>query len=168
MTTLSSFDRIYCLKKSLIWLFISEINVEDNLLLSNVVTDESMKETEFKKHLKSSSESHFSSEKEKPKNEENEIELVKKHDQIEKSENLTNNVSIKIDEIRNEVVQFKKKIKVKKKKDKIFDLEKIDYNLQLQKNIILDLTELNPIENVTTILQSSSVLARPFLDPLNI
>ncbi len=131
--------------------------MNDNLLLSNELSDKSKIKVELYKKLKTKFGEQFSNEKEKPKDEESEIELVKKVKNIEiKSENSTNKISLKIAEHPKDLTQLKKKVKVKKKKDKI--LEKVDSN-QLQTKTVANLTQLNLIENITSILQSSTVLS---------
>ncbi len=86
--------------------------------------------------------------------EEKENELSKKLTTYLKSENEASNISLHSNGQPTYLVQFKRKLKVKKKKDKIFGSEKVDFNHQPQ-NIILNLTEIHLIENATTILQSS-------------
>jgi hypothetical protein len=86
--------------------------------------------------------------------EDKENELSKKLVTNLKSENEASNISLNIKRKPTDLVQFKRKLKVKKKKDKIFGSEKVDFSHQPQK-IILNLTESHLTENATIILQSS-------------
>jgi len=83
--------------------------MNDNLLLSNELSDKSKIKVELYKKLKTKFGEQFSNEKEKPKDEESEIELVKKVKNIEiKSENSTNKISLKIAEHPKDLTQLKK------------------------------------------------------------
>ncbi len=131
---------------------IQSLSMEDaNLLLSNEVGDE----TDDEERLKGKYENHFSDKKDREKSDKNELNDNLENDEL--SENSSNSISLKNnnDEQDKNLVQYKKKVKVKKKKDKIFDLEREDTKHQLP-NTALNLAELQMIGNVTSSLQSST------------